>query len=540
MSRDLAAAAVRALSGYPDVRLRGGWPYRAGRPVPVSAPHLHAPPDRDDACARGAADGKALRLRHSDPALHAVLCPADPVRRLVFEQLEQFRVESHATLPGVVANLRHRFHAWSLAVRAESETAVLLFGVAQMCRARITGDPVLDEVEGVVESVRFALAPAIGDALLRLRRDRDDQAAFARHALAVADVVAALVPDRDLDGTPVDTAEGEESLTLVTGGGDGGGAPPVVAGAATRSDVDYHVFTAAYDRCDDAAALVRPAKARELRARLDRLIAARGVNLARLTAELARVLARQAHDGWDHGLDQGRIDGRALARLVTSPGERGLFRAERPAPAVPVLVTLLVDCSGSMGEHAEPVAVLVDVLARALERAGADCEVLGFTTAAWHGGRARRDWLRAGRPPHPGRLAEVRHVVFKAADTPWQRARPALAVLLHRELFREGVDGEAVRWAAERALARSTERRLLLVVSDGGPNERATVLANDQHYLDHHLVAVVSDVEHAGVRVRAVGLGHDLSAYYPHTHQHDTTSTGHGSLASVLDALSSP
>ena len=172
-----------------------------------------------------------------------------------------------------------------------------------------------------------------------------------------------------------------------------------------------------------------------------------------------------------------------------------------------------------MKQHAEPLAALVDVWVRALEMAGVSSEVLGFTTGAWNGGRAQRDWTRAGRPRHPGRLNEVSHLVFKDADTPWRRAKPNLAALLKADLFREGIDGEAVLWAIRRMEARPEERKLLLVVSDGSPMDSATNLANDLFYLDQHLRDVVQSVEARGeVEVFGVGVALDLSPYYSRSH----------------------
>jgi cobaltochelatase CobT len=277
----------------------------------------------------------------------------------------------------------------------------------------------------------------------------------------------------------------------------------------------YRVFTRAYDREVEAASLVRAALLAEYRERLDVRIAAQGVNVGRLARQLKALLATPQADGWDGAQEDGRIDGRRLAQLVASPTERRLFRAERIEPVADCLVTFLIDCSGSMKGQIESVAMIVDVFVRALETAGVPSEVLGFTTGAWNGGRARRDWLRAGRPKHPGRLNEVCHLVFKAADTPWRRARRSLAALLKGDLFREGVDGEALDWAVSRMDGRPERRRLLLVVSDGSPMDTATNLANDEHYLDHHLRQVVQRHEAAGtVEIGGIGIGLDLSPYY--------------------------
>ena len=220
-----------------------------------------------------------------------------------------------------------------------------------------------------------------------------------------------------------------------------------------------------------------------------------------------------ASDGWDDGLEEGRVDGRRLARLVGSPGERRLFRAERLQPAASCVVAFLVDCSGSMRRHVDAVALLVDVLVRALEQAGVASELLGYTTGAWNGGRAAADWQRAGRPPRPGRLNEVCHLVFKDADTPWRRARRDIAALLKADLFREGIDGEAVEWACRRLEARGESRRLLVVISDGWPADTATGLANDPRYLERHLREVLLRREREGrVEIRGLGIGGDAEA----------------------------
>ncbi|UUL75554.1 hypothetical protein NG819_15340 [Pseudarthrobacter sp. Fe7] len=282
----------------------------------------------------------------------------------------------------------------------------------------------------------------------------------------------------------------------------------------------YQAFTTAYDRQLKATDLVRAGLLRGYRQQLDDDIAGKGINVPRLGRALGALLAVDQQDGWEDDALEGRLDGSRLVRLVTSSGDRRVFRTDRLRRRTQSKVTFLVDCSGSMKEHSPAVACLVDVYARALELAGARCEVLGFTTAAWNGGRAARDWIRAGRPRYPGRLNEVRHLVFKDSATPWSRARPGIAALLKRDLFREGVDGEAVAWASSR-LAEDEggpgegDRRLLLVISDGSPMDGATGLANDSRYLEHHLRDVVATHEATGtVEILGVGVGLDLSPYY--------------------------
>ncbi len=258
-----------------------------------------------------------------------------------------------------------------------------------------------------------------------------------------------------------------------------------------------------------------PEQLREYRERLDRLIVERGLNPMRLARQLKAVLAQPRHEGWEGAREEGRIDGARLAQLIATPAERRLFRADRIEPVAEAVVGLLIDCSGSMRRHIEPVAMMVDLMSRALEIAGVPSEVLGFSTGAWNGGRAARDWVRAGRPRHPGRLNERCHLVFKDADTAWRRARPSIAALFRSDLFREGFDGEAVDWAVARLLQRDEMRKLLIVFSDGCPMDSATMMANDDGYLGQHLLQVVQRHEAAGaVQILGVGVGLDLSVFY--------------------------
>lgn len=532
---ELSAASIRALAGERDLHFRGRRLHRGDAALPVFAPHLHPDLARDDlASFRGAADGLALRLVHSDAALHRSLAPQGRVERLVFDWLEQFRVESlaPASLPGVAANLRHRHEAWSLgfhhAGHTEGARGLLLYTLAQVARARIGGEPVVHATEDVIEATRYALAPRIGHALVGMRRSRHDQAAFADHALKIAGEIAAMLRDAaaDAGGKQGDDTEAvDEDLRSVFGlllddadAASGHRYATAVSGTSRVLDAAagaYRIYTTAWDREESAAALVRRDALAEYRERLDRRIAAQGVNMPRLARELEALFAVPTNDGWDGAQEEGHIDGRRLAQLVAAPGERRLFRQPRIVPTADAAVTFLIDCSGSMKAYAETVAVLVDVFARTLELAGVASEVLGFSTGAWNGGRARRDWARAGKPAHPGRLNERLHLVFKPFDAPWRRGRAGIAALLKQDLFREGLDGEAVAWAASRLYARDEVRRLLVVISDGSPMDSATAMVNDAHYLDEHLRDVVGRIEREGaIEVHGIGVGLDLSPYY--------------------------
>ena len=533
---ELSVAAIRALAGERDLHFRGRRLHRGAVRLPHFAPHLHPALELDDfASFRGAADGLALRLRHSDAPLHAAhlatLQPEQAAGRLIFDLLEQFRCEALADVAhaGVVHNLRHRFEAWSEEFHRSGLTdtarGLLLYALAQIARARITAEPVMEATEGLIESTRFALAPEIGVPLAGLRRERRDQAAFAPHALAIArtvgDMLSASGQDGEGPGRPAKRdaqpapafallldpdAQLQDGIVSVETGNS-----RVLAG----SPDGYRVYTRAYDREVRAATLLRAPVLAAHRERLDARVAAQGANLPRLARALQCLLAEPAEDGWESAQEQGRIDGRRLAQLVAAPTERRLFRTERVAPLCDAALTVLVDCSGSMKVHAEGVAMLAELLLRAAEMVGVRTELLGFSTGAWHGGRALRQWQRDGRPPHPGRVAETLHLVFKDAEEPWRRARRGVAAMLEPTLFREGVDGEAVAWACGRLRSQEARHRLLLVVSDGCPMEGATQLANDENYLDHHLRELVAQqVALGGLSIFGVGVGLDLSPCY--------------------------
>lgn len=531
---ELCAASVRALSGEADLHFRGQRLHRGRRALPLYAPHLHPDIDKADfASFRGAADGLALRLRFSDAALHQGLCPEEPVERLVFELLEQFRVEAMVPddLPGVRRNLRHCFETWSLsfhhAALTDTVRGRLLYTMAQVCRSRVTGEPVVEETEDFIEGSRGDLAPLIGGSLAGMRRARTDQAAYAVYALQIAQVIGELLRSygEEAGGSPAAGDSALQAAFALLMDIQGETTERFAAAVSGRSrvleedDGVYRVFTRAYDREQPVSSLVRVELRQQYRKQLDARVFEKGVNVARLARELRQMLAHPAIEGFDGGQEEGLVDGRRLAQLIVSPTERRLFQVERTQPLVDCTVSFLIDCSGSMKEHIEAIAMLIDVFTHALELAGANSEILGFTTGAWNGGRAQRDWQRAGRPADPGRLNEQCHIVFKDADTGWRRARSDIAGLLKADLFREGLEGEAVLWASSRLEARSETRKLLMVVSDGSPMDSATNLANDAHYLDHHLRDVVQRIEaRRKIGIAGLGVGLDLSPYYSRSH----------------------
>lgn len=531
---DLCAAAIRALSGQPGLHFRGRRLYRHQRALPPFSPHLHPQPGTDDfASFRGTADAMALRLRFADADLHRTLRPAEPLPRMLFEMLEQFRVEALAPsdMPGMIHNLRHRFEAWSMAFfnsgMTETSKGILLFTVAQITRSRVTAQPVVEATEDAIEATRMGIVPTLGRDLAGLRRQRHDQAAYAQHALAIAQMITDRIqsqePAPDDQATTSDADDAPDALDFnlwMDFEGDGADETPALASKGMSAQLGesteaYRVFTREFDTEVHASTLVRTEQLRAFREQLDATVERQGLGVSRWVRELRSVLAMPVREGWGDGQESGRIDGRRLSQLIASPTERRLFCTEPEVPLVACACTFLIDCSGSMRAHIESVAVLIDVMARAMAQLGVHTEVLGFSTNAWNGGRAHRQWVRAGRPAHPGRLNETAHLIFKDSQTPWRQARHAMGALLKSELFREGVDGEALRWAAQRLEQHNDARRLLVVISDGSPTDGATALANDEHYLDHDLSNVVANIEAQGrIEVLGLGVGLDLSPYY--------------------------
>lgn len=536
---ELSGAALRALAADSDLHYREGLVYRGERRLRVSAPHLviagHSRLQTDITTRRALADGLALRLCHSDPALHESLAPESAIERLMFDWLEQIRAESQVPswMPGQRHNLRLRFERWSAEFehsrQLENTVGQLLFTVTQVCWSRISGHPLDEGTADLVEGTRMKLMPTFGRHFTGLRRSRHDQALFSVPALAIARLTAQwaeaeLQNQRAAAGQPIDDAlqtELRSAFAILLAFESMESERPLNAPPSASSRVfedaahRYQVFTRQFDREVPAQELLRAEELLEYRNRLDALVQDHPVNLLRLARQLQTLLASPQRDGWNFGQDEGLIDGRRLSQIFSSPSERRVFKSDRLRPLSDCSFTVLIDCSGSMKAHMPLVAVLVDVLARALDMAGVDHEVLGFTTGGWTGGRARQAWQRAGSPKHPGRLNESLHMVFKPAELRWRHGKRALGALLKPDLFRESIDGEAVMWACERMLARDHRRRLLLVISDGCPMDTATQQANDVMYLDNHLRQVIRQFDNrAGVEILGLGVGLDLSVYY--------------------------
>lgn len=526
------AASLRALSGVANAEYRASRLRVNGKPAPFAAPYLAINfSDADLAQSRGVADSLGLRLRHSDLALHRRLSPPTGFARLVFDVIEQMRCESLLPVEriGLRTNLDAAFMFWCQDAHGsgfcDSDLGILLYTVIHMVRARLIGTFEDEIAEALIEATRANLGPIIGKSLYQLKSTREDQTAFAKHAADIAnelhEMVSDVADDAD-DGAklkqrhsvflPPDWDDNELDSEIESAGAGSGAS---VEGEQTDLEHlgDYHIFTTEYDQQAVASSLVRPEKRYQFRNQLDQLVKAQAVSVTRLARELQSVFARPEHDGWLFGQEEGLIDARRLAQLVSNPEYHQVFVQDRMQLKSNAVVTFLIDNSGSMKrQRYEAVAVLIDTYCRALDLAGVKSEVLGFTTADWNGGKALQQWRKASQPENPGRMGELLHVVYKSADDAWRRSRGDMACLLSTHHFREGVDGEALIWAYQRLKARTEQGRYLVVISDGAPLDAATQNTNREGFLGDHLASVARFVEQdPAVQMGAIGIDLDLS-----------------------------
>lgn len=525
----LTAAVLRAISQQGLLGFRGRHARRAdGTPMSWTAPHLRTDTHDGLDTYRAVADGLGLRHRFTDSRAHDAHAPGATLARTLYEWFEQLRIESLAPdcWPGLQHNLRQHFERWTLAYHdsplIESHLGLLLFSVSQMVWSRLNRRAPPEAVVDTMEATRAGLHPVLGDDLYQMSRHRLHPERFSAASARLAQTVADLIHDAQAEAQrfPADRRPPREHpfFLWLDDDPEQEAALPLAPTGESRTWEEqqgrYHIFTRRFDQESSGASRVRTALLDEYRQQLDQRLHALSPPTGRLARQLGALLARPIRADWQFQQESGRLDGRQLARLVTSPLERRIFRQEISPPRADSAITLLIDCSGSMKAHAESLALFVEIWARMTGIAQIPFEALGFTTASWHGGKARAQWQREGQPPSPGRVAERQHLVFKAFDTRWQRARADFASLLKQDLYREGLDGEAVGWASERLLARPESRRILMVISDGCPMEAATQQTNDPHYLDSHLRATVQSALQRGIQVLGIGLGLDLSPFH--------------------------
>ncbi|NNC81417.1 MAG: cobalt chelatase [Acidimicrobiales bacterium] len=538
-----AAATLRAVGAEPTAEFRAQQLRVNERPVSVATPYLLV--DLDDAERirhRGVVDALGVRLRYSDRRLHDELSPHDLIARLVFDLLEQLRCEALVPdeLAGVRNNIEQAFRDWNREERlTNTALGLLVYTLLHMARSRLVHPLQNELIEDTIDATRANISRFIGEPLKELKPNISSQADFAAPARQLAEAVAMLVESDERGGTEVvDRVAAQLFIPPEWGDTDGAddGEIPTLGNELAADRVDersldevggYHVFTRVHDREIDAASLYPLDTRRDLRERLDELIAEQAVSVFSLARRLQKVLVGVEEDGWRVGQEEGVLDAHRLPQLIANPQDHHVFRRERFRVTSPAVVSFLIDNSGSMKrQRHETVTVLVDTLARALDLAGATSEILGFTTGAWNGGEPLREWRRAGEEPNPGRLAELSHIVYKSADEPWKRSRLAIASMMKTQHFREGVDGEAITWAYRRLLARPEPRKLLVVVSDGAPMEAATMNANGEAFLEAHLRNVSMKIaRERQVELGAIAIDLPVSEFFKRSVEMDLTGT---------------
>jgi cobaltochelatase CobT len=523
---------------------------------------------KEIAVIRGVADSIALLISHHDAALHASLSPPSGEAKTVFDSVERARVEALGALRmrGVAKNLASKLASQyeRLPDRdIDRQSAPLEDALALMIRERLTGAKPPRGANAIVDVWREWIDTRAGSILQHLDGAIDDQAAFGK---LMRDVLVALelmegsletapreenaeadgqedapgqgsqeekeekAEPSDAQNEEADGSEGDQDSEpaqvvekeYTPGEQDGKEQPyspprrPNTSVFDNPENFGYQVFTRQYDEFVTAENLCDADELERLRSFLDKQLSVLHVAVSRLANRLQRRLLAQQNRAWDFDLDEGLLDTARLSRVVTDRFHPLSFKKERDTSFRDTVVTLLLDNSGSMrGRPIMVAACCADILARTLERCGVKVEILGFTTRQWKGGQSREQWLAAGKPANPGRLNDLRHIVYKSADVPWRRARRNLGLMMREGLLKENIDGEALAWAHTRLLARPEQRRIIMMISDGAPVDDSTLSVNSGIYLEKHLRQVIHEIEtYSPVELIAIGIGHDVTRYY--------------------------
>ncbi|TDH61386.1 cobaltochelatase subunit CobT [Dankookia rubra] len=537
----------------------------AGKRVRLPLPTRALPP-AEMAKLRGAADAAALRIRHHSEAVHSARLPQRREAKEVFDALEDVRVEAVGSkhMSGVAANLRARLNdqceTEGYDRMTRKDQLPLPAALSLLARERISGEPAPEAARRVLDLWRDTIGEQADVALAEMAGTTDDQDAFGRAARKL--LTALDLAEAEVEAESEEQEDGEESgeqSTQQDQSGEGeaqaqdqesmlGAQPETMQGEASDEEVEeaedegaaaegddkpggpqqrkevpqtddasrYHPFTTQFDEIVEADELCDPEELGRLRQQLDQQLSHLQGVVSKLANRLQRRLLAQQQRAWEFDLEEGTLDAARLARIIANPLLALTYKREREADFRDTVVSLLIDNSGSMrGRPITVAAMCSDILARTLERCAVKTEILGFTTRAWKGGQSRERWVQEGKPRNPGRLNDLRHVVYKAADAPWRRARKNLGLMLREGLLKENIDGEALEWAYKRIRNRPEHRRILMVISDGAPVDDSTLSVNPGNYLERHLRKVIGDIEGRGdVELIAIGIGHDVTRYY--------------------------
>jgi len=563
--------ASRAIAGDKEMQVSfaPGKPELDGNHLQLPEPS-RVPSAKEIAVIRGWADSLSLTAARHDKKLHNRLAPAAGPARSVFEAAERARVESLGAMrmPGMASNLtaklEDQYAHGRYANIVERQDAPIDEALALLVRERLTGLETPDTAKGLVDVWREFIEEKAGASFEKLDQVVDDQAAFGRmmrDMLRALELTEERAEGESEDGDSEeqeqpdageaeaqDSSEGsdeqdQESDDQSSESEDGESAEASEDGDTDEFDADsegddmaetrepwrpntsvlddperfgYKVFTRANDEEIDAEDLSTPDELERLRSFLDKELRNLSSAVSRLANKLQRKLLAQQNRSWEFDLEEGALDVARLPRIIIDPMHPLSFKREHDTNFKDTVVTLLLDNSGSMrGRPIMVAACCADILARTLERCGVKVEILGFTTRAWKGGQSREAWLAAGKPAGPGRLNDLRHIIYKTADAPWRRSKRSLALMMREGLLKENIDGEALAWAHQRLLGRPEQRRILMMISDGAPVDDSTLSVNSGCYLERHLRQVIEEIEtKSPVQLLAIGIGHDVTRYY--------------------------
>ncbi|MFA5581287.1 MAG: cobaltochelatase subunit CobT [Paracoccaceae bacterium] len=567
--------ATRVLANDPDLNVS----YTTD-PSGMSADNLRLPQvsrrlSRNEVLmARGTADAYALRRRFHDAATFTRYAPTGELARNIYTAMENARCEAVGArhMPGTAGNIdakiAHEAARAGYGDLPDRANAPLDVAAGYYIRQLASGRPLPEAAAHLLDLWRDALDAQAGQSFRDAENSLTDQAAFARLARQVISDLgygdqlgddpdspdpeqdetaetdedqqdqesaaddqqdstdSDAAPERDQDDTQ-DATESQVAMDdqsdqdmaeeVELPEGDAPSEPPPPA-PLSQADAAYAAFRTEFDEEIRAEDLADPVELERLRAYLDQQLDPLKGAVSRLANKLQRRLQAQQNRSWEFDLEEGILDAGRLARVVANPTTPLSFKAEKDTEFRDTIVTLLLDNSGSMrGRPISIAAICADILARTLERCQVKVEILGFTTRAWKGGQSRERWLAEGRPNQPGRLNDLRHIIYKPADTPMRRTRPNLGLMMKEGLLKENIDGEALEWAHRRMLARPEARKILMVISDGAPVDDSTLSVNPANYLEKHLRDVIAMVEkRKAVELIAIGIGHDVTRYYQH------------------------
>ena len=570
--QNATASTLKAISGNMieerEIKFSGSTSYLSSKEVrlPIISKELD---DTELYKLRGEADKIALKIKYHDPVLHSKYIPSSDLSSQIFQLAEESRIEAVGSknLLGIKKNLQNlvveKFKETILPVPGGEDKEALVNALHLVIREKITGSNSPPNTSVSLEKWRPWINNKIGNLLNQLAENTTNQEVFAKYTKELLSALHADIGERDPnndgenedteDNNPDENEENDSSAESESDNDEDAGLDSSsdaqendqeIQGETQDADADnedgesegeivpnplsgdnigknninynYQVFSTKYDEIVNATELCEEDELSRLRGTLDKQLENLQGAIARLANKLQRKLQAKQNRSWNFDLEEGMLDASKLARVITQPLFPLSYKQEKDMKFRDTIVTLLIDNSGSMrGRPITIAAICADIMARTLERCGVKVEILGFTTKAWKGGQSREQWINEGKPTYPGRLNDLRHIIYKPADAPWRRAKNSLGLMLREGILKENIDGEALIWAHERLLGRVEDRKILMVISDGAPVDDTTLSSNSGNYLELHLKQVISFIENRSpVELVAIGIGHDVTRYY--------------------------